>query len=31
MDGKMSFFDIISEVQKALEDVSGGICNFKKI
>jgi hypothetical protein len=31
MDVKTSFFDIMSEVQKDLQDVSSGIGQFKKI
>jgi hypothetical protein len=31
MDVKMSFFDVMSEVQKDLENVSAGIGQFKNI
>jgi hypothetical protein len=31
MDVKKSFFDVMSEVQKDLQDVSAGIGQFKKI
>jgi hypothetical protein len=31
MDVKTSFFDIVSEVQKDLQDVSAGIGQIKKI
>jgi hypothetical protein len=30
MDVKMSFFDVMSEVQKDLQDVSAGIVSFLK-
>ncbi len=30
MDVKMSFFDIMSVVQKDLQDISAGICQLKK-
>jgi hypothetical protein len=31
MDVKTSFFDVVSEVQKDLQDVSAGIGQIKKI
>jgi hypothetical protein len=31
MDVKLSFFDVMSEVQKDLQDIYAGIGQFKKI